>query len=118
MVEDQLPGMVKMMEERFGRFGRLMTTVLLLAVWVAVVAWALKMGWDNLLVPLTRAIDIIPGLPKYELGFVSGLVGSSLLFFLAYASLQGYMARRRRALLREEMESMLKQHGLWKEPED
>ena len=110
--------MVKMMEERFGRFGRPMTTVLLLAVWVAVVAWALKMGWDNVLVPLTRAIDFIPGLSKYELGFVSGLVGYSLLFFLAYVSLRSYTAKRRRALLRKEMEAMLKQYGLLKEPED
>ena len=45
-----------MMEERFGRFGRPMTTLMLLAIFVAVVLWAISMIRSEFISPIIDAV--------------------------------------------------------------
>lgn len=47
------------MEERLGRLGRPVTTVVVICVVLGIVSWALKLFWDNMVFPLyqfTKAI--------------------------------------------------------------
>ncbi|MFC1962431.1 hypothetical protein ACFLWB_00275 [Chloroflexota bacterium] len=48
------------MEERLGRFGRPLTTVLVLSLGLGGAAWGLKLFWDNVVFPIYHVVlDII-----------------------------------------------------------
>ncbi len=51
-MEEFLPGLIKIMEERLGRFGRSITTAVVICVVLGIVAWALKLFWDNIVFPV------------------------------------------------------------------
>ena len=55
-MEEFLPGLVKVMEERFGRFGRPFTTLLVGAVGLAVLVWSTDLIYGKAIGP---AIDLL-----------------------------------------------------------
>lgn len=74
-MEEFLPGLVKVMEERLGRFGRPFTTLLVVAVGLAVLVWSMDLIYGKAIGP---AIDLLgDGTPSSLLrAFV--VFGSSL----------------------------------------
>lgn len=67
-IEELLPGMVRMMDERFGRMGRPITTVLLFLLAMAIMAWCLGMIWDKFLAPVLKFFGIEFAVVSAELG--------------------------------------------------
>ncbi len=93
-MEELLSGLVRVMEERLGRFGRLLTTVLVLSLALGGIAWGLKSFYDNAIWPLTQLIQGIldnrgtsEDLKRHALSsgiYIIGLVILSFVFLIVY----------------------------------
>lgn len=55
-MEEFLPGLLKAMEERLGRFGRPLTTFVVICLAFGAAAWGIKLFIDNAISPLTKFI--------------------------------------------------------------
>jgi len=55
-MEEFLPGLVKIMEERLGRFGRPLTTILVVCIALGACAWGIKLFFDNAISPIYKLI--------------------------------------------------------------
>ena len=58
---DFLPGVFQMMEERFGRVGRPITTALLGLFSLAIAAWCLGMVYEKVIDPILQATGTVVG---------------------------------------------------------
>lgn len=58
-MEKFLPGLVKLMEERLGKFGRPLTTLVVISLALGALSWGIKLFWDNLVSPISKFIQII-----------------------------------------------------------
>ena len=58
---DFLPGVFQMMEERFGRAGRPITTALLGLFSLAIAAWCLGMVYEKVIEPILQATGTVVG---------------------------------------------------------
>ncbi len=56
-MEELLPGLVRVMEERLGRFGRPLTTVMVINLALGASSWGLKLFWDNAIYPISQFIQ-------------------------------------------------------------
>ena len=55
-MEDLLPGLIKMMEERLGRFGRPLSTLVVLAAALGIIAWGFHQVWVKIITPVVRVV--------------------------------------------------------------
>ena len=53
-IRNLLSGIAKMMEERFGRLGRLLGSLALLAAALGIIAWGIDQVWSKLVGPIWR----------------------------------------------------------------
>ena len=53
------PGLLKVIEERLGRFGRPTTTLVVIAVALGLISWGVKSFIDNAVLPLSQLIKTI-----------------------------------------------------------
>ncbi|MFA5316802.1 MAG: hypothetical protein WC369_05210 [Dehalococcoidales bacterium] len=84
-MEEFLPGLVRVMEERLGRFGRTLATLVVICLALGASAWGLKLFWDNVIYPISRFVmTIIEVQPINFEDFVDGVVTplAVFLFFL------------------------------------
>ncbi|MBI4188650.1 MAG: hypothetical protein HY529_05535 [Chloroflexi bacterium] len=58
-MEEFLPGLVRIMEERLGKFGRPLTTIVVLALAFGAIAWGLNLFWYNVVSPISKFIQTI-----------------------------------------------------------
>ena len=56
-MEEYLPGLVKVIEERLGKFGRPITTIVVICVALGTATWGIRLFWDNAVWPLVTLID-------------------------------------------------------------
>lgn len=84
MGEELLPGLVKVIEERMGRFGRPFTTLIIVSAGTGIIAWAVSTVLNDVLVPIAKVLggDIDPGLIEL-LQAVVGAVFIALFVVLA-----------------------------------
>jgi len=52
-------GLVRVMEERLGRFGRLLVILMVVSLALGASAWGLKLVWDNAVYPISQFIQTI-----------------------------------------------------------
>ena len=58
-MEEFLPGLVRLMEERLGKVGRPLTTIVIISLALGATAWGLKLFWDNAISPISQFIQTI-----------------------------------------------------------
>ena len=78
MVEDLLPGLVKVIEERLGPIGRPVTTFLVIVIVLAITAWGLNLFWEKAVEPVSTVVESTlesEGNPIDKEKFVSFLLG-------------------------------------------
>ncbi|MDO8749689.1 MAG: hypothetical protein Q7K03_00885 [Dehalococcoidia bacterium] len=56
-MEELLPGLVRVMEERLGKLGRPLTTVVVLCLALGASAWGLKSFWDYMVFPIAQFVQ-------------------------------------------------------------
>ena len=91
-MEEFLPGLVKVMEERLGRFGRPLTTIVVISLALGACAWGIKLFVDNAVSPIYKVILSlmnIQGLSVEEfitpfVIYIALLIVISLIFYILY----------------------------------
>ncbi len=79
-MEELFPALVRMMEERFGRFGRPLTTILLIFVALGLASWGGSLFWDNALAPLAKfIIEVSKGIIPEQWREILIRVGTTIL---------------------------------------
>ena len=58
-MEEFLPGLVRLMEERLGKVGRPLTTIVIISLALGAIAWGLRLFWDNAISPISQFIQTI-----------------------------------------------------------
>lgn len=82
-MEELLPGLVRVMEERLGKFGRPLTTVLVICLALGASAWGIRLFWDNLASPFSKFIQTIINMRPISLElFVEKVITPTAVFLL------------------------------------
>ena len=70
---DFLPGVFRMIEERFGRAGRPLTTFLLAVFSLAIIAWCLGLIYKNIVGPILDALgkEVAPEVVEQTIAWVT-----------------------------------------------
>ncbi|MFC1995011.1 hypothetical protein ACFLVK_01230 [Chloroflexota bacterium] len=58
-MEELLPGLVRIMEEKLGRFGRPLVIVVVISLALGAIAWGIRLFWDNAVSPISQFIQAI-----------------------------------------------------------
>lgn len=112
-MEEFLPGLLKVMEERLGRFGRPVSTALVLLLFLGIGSWMIGLFWDNLVWPLVNFFRNFPATgfaPNWDiiLAIVSGIGGVAALVGLGGIVAQLFALRRER-ILRHQFAQLLEE---------
>ena len=105
---DFLPGVFRMIEERFGRAGRPLTTFLLAVFALAIIAWCLGLIYNNVVGPILSALgkEVAPVVIEQTIAWATLLLLlGGMCWLIAYVSdrLQG---RRFSTRLQEQEEEI------------
>ena len=91
-IEGFIPGLAQMMEERFGSFGRPLTTTLMLVVAIGIMVWFGSIIWEKALRPITLSLSQLEGfaevvgeIPLFLLGLLVFLIVGVVLAVIAAA---------------------------------
>ena len=108
---DFLPGVFRMIEERFGRFGRPLTTLLLGIFALAIIAWCLGLIYNNVVGPVLGSLDkeIAPEMVARIIAWATLVAFLGLIFWLiAYVAdrAQGRKYANRLTSKRERIEAL------------
>ena len=103
-IEELLPGIIRLMEERFGRIGRPVTTALLFMLAMAIMAWCLGMVWDKVIAPILKFFGVELVVMNQEMGanvflVVLGFIAMIVLFGLLVVYVASIMAVVLRTLI-------------------
>ncbi len=80
MGEELLPGLVKVIEERMGRMGRLFTTLIIFAAGAGIVAWGFGVVYEKVVTPAAKVLGIAGVTLDPEL--TEGLIAVAILLFI------------------------------------
>ena len=109
-MEDLFVGLVRVVEERLGRFGKPVTTALVAMGVVVFLTWASKFIYSNALEPVYRAAisGSLTEIAKVAMYFIAVLLGYALGWVMT-----DVIARRRRNQMKrliDRLESLLEEH--------
>ena len=101
--EDLIPGLVRVMEERLGPFGRPLTTLMILAAALGVIAWGVTQVIDKLILPVIRTLPVggTDAFSVADVQSVGGLVGIIMGALVAEFALSRSRRKREDELKRE-----------------